>query len=453
MAQPHPAIVLIDMVRRARLAASPAELNFLLVNDTYRLVPYRQAALWSCEFGVQALSGVMQIESNAPYVQWLNRVFAWCAENLRETGPLAAERLPAPVAQDWGNWLPPHAYWLALSGADGAALPSGGLLLIRDLPWQEQEIVFLREWVGNWQLASKVLQPRQPWGWRSVWRGLTGRGRRSGGARSVLLHRGLWLAGVLAAASFIPVDLSVLAPGELVPANPSVIRSPLEGVIESIHVQPNQAVIVGQPLFDFDTAIIHSKLEVAQQSLATAQVEYRQMLQLAVTDARAKAQLALLLGKAEERRADVEFYKDQLSRSHVTAPRDGLVLLDDPLELVGRPVAVGEAVMRVAALSDVEVEAWISIADAIPLPEAAEVSLYISADPLKPVRAQVRYMAYEAVKRADGSFAYRIRATLKEPTNHRVGLKGTARVTGGTVPLAYWVFRRPLAGLRSFLAL
>ena len=35
----------------------------------------------------------------------------------------------------------------------------------------------------------------------------------------------------------------------------------------------------------------------------------------------------------------------------------------------------------------------------------------------------------------------------------RVGLKGTARLEGEQVPLAYWVLRRPLAIARQYLAL
>ena len=39
-----------------------------------------------------------------------------------------------------------------------------------------------------------------------------------------------------------PVRLTVLAPGELVAANPSVVRSPLDGVVERFHIKPNQSV-------------------------------------------------------------------------------------------------------------------------------------------------------------------------------------------------------------------
>ena len=147
------------------------------------------------------------------------------------------------------------------------------------------------------------------------------------------------------------------------------------------------------------------------------------------------------------------YLADQLARSRVLAPQDGIALFDDPLEWIGKPVTIGERILRVAAANEVEIEAWLPIADAIPLAAGAPVQLFLNAQPLQPVSATLRYMAHEAVQRADGSYAYRIRATLDETTDHRVGLKGTARVQGDPVPLAYWVLRRPIASLRTTLGL
>ena len=97
---------------------------------------------------------------------------------------------------------------------------------------------------------------------------------------------GLWAACALLAAGAIPVRLSVLAPGELVAAQPAVLRAPLDGVVAQIHVQPNQIVKQGQPLFSLDEAQIASRLQVAQQALSTAEAEYRQFAQMALGDPR-----------------------------------------------------------------------------------------------------------------------------------------------------------------------
>jgi hypothetical protein len=44
-------------------------------------------------------------------------------------------------------------------------------------------------------------------------------------------------------------------------------------------------------------------------------------------------------------------------------------------------------------------------------------------------------------------------AYLKSIILKRIGLKGTAKVSGRYVPLAYWVFRKPLALARQLLGL
>jgi multidrug efflux pump subunit AcrA (membrane-fusion protein) len=76
---------------------------------------------------------------------------------------------------------------------------------------------------------------------------------------------------VLLAVLCLPVRLTVLAPGELVPANPATIRAPLDGVIADFAVRPNQMVAAGAPLFSFDQAPIDSRLSVAREALGTAE--------------------------------------------------------------------------------------------------------------------------------------------------------------------------------------
>jgi multidrug efflux pump subunit AcrA (membrane-fusion protein) len=255
----------------------------------------------------------------------------------------------------------------------------------------------------------------------------------------------------LAAAMAYPVPMSVLAPGELVPAHPLIIRAPMEGVVDVFHVQPNQTVRKGQPLFGFDEALIQSRLDVARQGWVTAQTDYRQTSQQALGDARARNQLPLLMGKIEEKRAEVQYLSEQLRRARVVAPQDGVVLMDDPSEWIGRPVTVGERILRLSAEGDVEVEAWLPLADAIRLKAGEELQLYLQASPLAPLKAKLRYMAHEAVDRPEGHQAFRLRATLSQDTTERVGQKGTAKIYGDQVPLVYWMFRRPLASVRLYL--
>lgn len=438
----NPLLELLALSRRARQARSTQELAFLLVNDTHGLRPYRQAVLWM-QGQVKALSGVVEPEANAPYVQWLHRACTFLQARHAEAAAIAAVQLPAELAPAWAEWLPPCALWLPLFDK-GNHCSEGGLLLAAEDEWPDEAVPLLKEWMDVWQHAWHARTRSSDTLWTLL-------ARAGSAATPGWRRRRVWAAVAALAALFVPVRLSVLAPGELVPAQPAVIRAPIDGVIGAFHVQPNQAVQAGQPLFGFDEASLTAQREVSAQALATAQNEYRQQAQQAVSDARSKAQLAALLGRIEEKRAEADYLGSQLSRSRVSAPQAGIALFDDPSEWTGKPVQTGERIMRIAVPGDVEVEAWLPIGDAIPLPDKATVQLYLAADPMTPVTARVRYVAHEAVLRPDGSYAYRVRAGLDQPTDHRVGLKGTAKLNGDTVPLAYWVLRRPWATLRQWL--
>ena len=441
---------LLDLSRRARSAATARELGFLLVNDSRALSDYRQAALWLADEGVFTLSGVVLPEANAPYALWLAQVCQHLAQHTDSpTRTLEASDLPAELAAQWAEWWPAHALWLAMPTGQ---TPAAGLLLVRDAPWPDDTQTLLLEWVDTWWHAFHAVHRVRVRTLRAGWARLRAHLAGQSGRRWWQQNRVRWALAVVAVLC-LPVRLTVLAPGELVPAHPVVIRSPLDGVVDVFHVQPNQVVKKDQPLFGFDEALIQSRLAVAEQTQATAEAEYRQATQQALVDAKYRTQLAMLTGKIEEKRTEVDYLREQLQRSRVLAPSDGVVLFDDPSEWIGRPVTVGERILRIAASGDSEVEAWLPLADAVALAPGADVTLYLNASPLSPVSAQVRYMAHDAVQRPDEVFAYRVRAKLNEPTQHRVGLKGTAKLHGGWVPLVYWVLRRPWAALRTSLGL
>jgi multidrug resistance efflux pump len=225
----------------------------------------------------------------------------------------------------------------------------------------------------------------------------------------------------------------------------------MDGVISSFSVFPNQKVEAGSALFDFDLAPIEARLDVANQSFGTANAEYRQFAQSALTDQKSKTQLAIAIGKIEERRAEAEYLQGLYERAHVLAPQAGTVLFDDPSEWIGRPVITGERIMRIASDDDVEIEAWLSVSDAIPLEAGDQVSLYLNSSPLFSVNAKIRYVAHEAMLRPNGQYGYRVRAALDGKTDHRIGLKGTAKLHGPWTITAYWITRRPLATIRQWL--
>src|SRR6185369_5066013 len=189
----------------------------------------------------------------------------------------------------------------------------GFVLFARDVPWQDRDVALLAEWLDAWAHAWRSKGERPRLTWRGALAAARGQLTPVAGMPWWKQRPVRWAAVVFAVLLF-PVRLTVLAPGELVPLDPAVIRAPFDGVVGSFLVKPNEAVKTGQPLFSFDDATLVSRLEVAKQAMATAEAEYRQATQQALADARYKAQLVTIAGKIEEKRAEAEYIKGQLER-------------------------------------------------------------------------------------------------------------------------------------------
>jgi len=429
---------LLGLERRAREAAGVAELGFVAVNETRQLLDYRQAALWLPNERADArlaLSGLPRPETHAPYSHWLQRVFTKAGND--KAVRLSAESLPADLAEDWAQWLPAHGLLLPLARAGNVL---GWLLLARDAAWDEAEIALADELAHAYGHALALLA-RRPSSWR---RALNG-----GRARRVLV----WLAaaGALLGVGLIPVPLSTLAPAEVVARAPFLVRAPIEGVIDRFAVRPNQAVTADQTLFEFDTTSLRNKKSQASGALAVASEEFRQAAQLAVTSDKGRLDLGMRQGEMANRAAEVRYSQQMLERGRVRSPRDGVAIFGDPADWIGRAVRVGEKVMEIADPEQMELLIHLPLGDAIPLENGARIDLFLTVAPQVSYSALLEYASYRAEALPDGGMAYRLKARFTGAKPARIGLAGTAKLFGAPVPLAYYLFRRPLAVARQWL--
>jgi hypothetical protein len=436
---------LVQLLKRARRASTAEELGFVMVNETHALLPYRQAALWQRNARgagkVIAVSGAATVDRNAPFMLWLNPALAKLDEGTEadRVRPAGADSLDGTLGEGWAEWLPAHGLLVPLRTEGELAL--GTLLLAREQPWSEGEV----------HLMSELAE-----GYSYAWQRFRGGRRRS--LFAVLFGRSrivqLALAAAAAAVLCLPVTLSALAPAEVVALQPTIVRAPLEGVVDHFDVQPNAPVEVGQLLLTLDPRAIENKLEVATKALAVAEAEYRQAAQQAVFDDKSRAQLAVLKGRAEQRRADVTYNQSLLDRIKVTATRSGLAIYDDPNAWIGKPVAIGERLLEIADPAQAELEIWLPVADAITLKPGADVDFFLNITPESPLHASLRQASYEATQSPAGLLGYRLKAKLVDGAHPpRIGLKGTAKVFGERVSLFYYLARRPLAAARQFVGL
>jgi hypothetical protein len=423
----------LDLERQTRGARTTEQLAYSLVNDGQALFGFRHAALLIAG-KVRAVTGVSSVEPNAPFVAFVEQavVQLFKLELLQQARVIPATQLNAQVQGDWQSLSAAQVFWLPLLDHKGQVF--GGLWLARDNLWNPSEQVLLSQLGDTYSHAWLALQPRQPW--RLRW----------------TRKRQVALIAVLLLGLLIPVRQSVLAPAEVVPLGGRVVAAPLDGVIAEFLVKPNQTVKTGDLLLRFEGTTLNAQADVAARALGVAEAELKANAQRAFADAESSSKIDLLKARVEQKRAERDYARELLKRSEVRAERDGIAVFADAERWTGKPVQTGERLMEIADPTQAELRIELAVGDAIALAPNAQVALFLDSDPLQRHLATLERAAYEAQPTAGGQLAYRLDARFNEAPP-RIGLRGTAKIFGDRAPLALYLLRRPLAGLRQSVGL
>lgn len=437
--------VLLSIEAQARAADTLAELGFSIANESYGLLGFRQALVMrggEKDARVLTVSGLVKPTEDSPYLVWLRRAWPWLHDHISanpgwfQPGEAGIE-VPAAIQDGWQEWWTAGIYVLPLTQRDGE--PLGWVVFLMDAPpaaWQQNALKRLAQ---TWSYCWEMLKGHQRRGLVQRWKALGWRVR-------------LGVVTILALLLFVPVQQSALAPAEIISLDARVIAAPIDGVIKTVHVRPNQPVNAGDALFSLDDTTLRNRLEVAYKSVAVADAELTAATQRAFHDSSSQSELALLSGRAQERRAELAAVQAQLSRIHVHADHDGIAVFTDTDDWLGRPVSTGERIMQLANPDNPGMLIHLPVADAIALDTGAPVKLFLTVQPLKPLDGHILETSYQASLSPDGISSYRLRAAFDtdDTLQARIGLRGTAKLYGDRVILGYYLLRRPLATLREW---
>ncbi|EHK65561.1 efflux RND transporter periplasmic adaptor subunit [Achromobacter arsenitoxydans] len=426
----------------ARQAEDVQQLSFHIANDAHPLLNYRQALIFEDtgnDWRLLNISGLVSVDQDSPYVVWLGQARKWLREQASQrktwleppATPTADTEL---VARGWREWWPAGAWLLPLKSRAGEPL-GWAVYLLEHPPTSAQSAVMGRlaqSWAYSWELLAR--RTHGPLRRRKTWI-----------ARLALL--------LVAALCFLPVRQRALAPGEVTSLDLQMISAPLDGVVKAIHVRPNQMVKAGQLLFSLDDTTLSHRLEVATRAVAVADAEYVAASQTAYRNEDSRSRLTQLQSRAEERRAELASIRSQLQRLETRAPSAGVAVFSDANDWIGKPVVTGERIMQLADPDKPAMLVQLPASDAIALEVGAPVDLYLTVRPMQPLRGKVIETSYQAALTPEGVPSYRLRASVDEGDQARIGLKGTARLSGEHSILGFEIIRRPLAAIRAFFGL
>ncbi|MFA5951093.1 MAG: HlyD family efflux transporter periplasmic adaptor subunit [Hyphomicrobium sp.] len=427
----------------ARRAGSVADLVFLAANETRKLINARQLFVVRVHpkgnVSVEAISSLSAVDREAPAVVWVERLLIRLGREASLNKPHTF-RLPAYCdandAYDDKTYPFPQFKWVPMQGRDGNTF--AGMLLTREIPWGESDDVVASRLAEAYAHSWLALEP--PATFRL--------------SMALSLRTKAAIAVMLCAAMLFPVSMTVLAPAEIAAVEPFVVAASLDGVIDDILVEPNTAVSAGTPLIRFSDTTARNSLAVAEREVQVADAQLRQTTQAAFSDPEAKRTLAVARADLAVKQAERDFARDLLSKTIISAPRNGLAVFSDKRELVGRPVTVGQRILEIADPARVAVRIEVPVSDAISLAKGSRVRVFLDADPLHPAEAVITRASYTARIKENNVLAFRVDADLVADANApvlRLGQRGTAQIHGSRVTLFYYLFRRPISYVRQRL--
>ena len=437
----------IDLEMDVRRCADLDALRFAIVNSSRQVVDFDHAFLAEPDltgvWSVTRASSVVKIDRHAHMIR---AVDAWLQHIRPAQGPQRDEPHLANLEHDaktWGlrtqTFAFAQAFWLPIKSRDGRVLAA--LLALKAENWRPQHTAMLLPLADVYGHAWNALAPAQV---ASIER-LKGVVTRS---------RLVVIAAVAAlAAAFVPVPLSALAPAEISAAEPMLVTAPIDGVISDILVAPGAWVEKGAPIVTFVDIKLRSDVEVAKRNRAVAEARYFKVVQAATASQKDMADLATTKAELDVATVELGIAMEMLARSQIRADRAGLLIYAAKSDWIGKPVAVGERLMEIGDPTKSEMKIELPVADAIVLRSGSRVSLFLDGDPLHAIDGVITRTSFRPSMTAEQQLAFRIHAKFSDGQARRIGQRGVARVSGETVPLWFYLLRRPISALRQRVGL
>lgn len=263
--------------------------------------------------------------------------------------------------------------------------------------------------------------------------------RPFGGARFSVAQAviGATLVGV-ALLALLPSTHRVVAPARVEGAVQQVIAAPVDGFVGAVQVRPGETVKAGQVLMSLDTRELALERDKWTAEMAQLDKQYREAL--SKDDA---APIMIARAKLEQAQSQHELAVQQLERSTLRAPIDGVVQSGDFTQALGMPLKRGQELMTIAADRGWRVVAEVEEQEIAPVRAGQNAQVLFAAvagaEPLTFVVTRIAPVATQA----EGRNVFEVEGTPQaEAVVLRAGMRGVARIEVGESTLGAIWFER-----------
>ena len=421
-----------------------------IVNAPQAIIPYERAALaleQSGRFKLSAVTGLTQVNADAPEIAPLNEILQWASLSeevihVRQTGEeIDSDReetrakfkkyfeetgmrgfYARPLNDDTGR-----VGMLCMESSDPDFLGPAHLEILEVL--SSQATVALR----NAQMYKEVP-------FISVLEPVLVRKRKFMAMEK--RRRMLWLAAGAAAVFFFvfcPLPLRVDGDAVVAPVQRALVQPEVGGVISKVFVREGEAVKRGQALAEMEAWDLRSAVAAAEAKYGSALLQMNHAL--ANNDGT----------EAGVRRVEADYWKAELGRAQqlleraqLRSPIDGVVATPHVETFAGRKLEAGDSFAEVVDASQAVVDVAIDDVDAGLLRAGERAVVKLNSYPMRTFRGDVQIVSPKAELLHETPVFYARVGLSNSDSAIRAGMEGRGKVRVGWYPAGYVFFRRPL---------
>lgn len=285
--------------------------------------------------------------------------------------------------------------------------------------------------------AGAILALRQQAG-ASVWQGLK---RRSAQRLERWMGEDSWRGKMIAAlllvfvvALFVPLDYRVSADATLQATEKYLVVAPHDGYLGKISVRPGESVKKGAVLAQLND----EDLRLERQKLASQVQQYRQAYDTALANSN-RVEAAIANAQMDQASIQLRLVDQQLERTQLIAPMDGIIVSDDISQTQGAPVKQGDVLFEIATAQGFLVQLFVDERDIAAVQIGLEGQVKFSSLPNDVFALRVKSVTPISEVRAGRNY-FRVDAALtRELTVLRPGMTGNGKLIVGRRPLG-WIW-------------
>jgi RND family efflux transporter MFP subunit len=426
-----------------------------IVNAPQAVIPYERAAIaleQRGRFKLSAVTGVTQMNSDAPDIAPLNSVLQWAAlaeeiVNVRQhDGLIDADReeTRAKFEQYFAETGMRGFYAIPLNDDTGRV----GVLSLesRDPDFLTSvHIELLQVLAGQATVALRNAQMYKEVPFISVLEPVLERKRRF----LAMEKTRRTLATIAAIAGFFflvifPLPMRLAGDAVVAPVHRAQVQPEFEGVIGKVFVHEGEPVKRGQTLAEMESWDRQTALAAAQARYQTALLEMNHAL--ASNDG---AEAGIQRIQADYWKTEVASAQQLLDRAELRSPIDGVVTTPHIDTFVGRRLQFGDGFAEVVDASTAIVDVAIDDYDVSLLRKGQGAAIKLNGYPLRTFHGTVTVVSPKGEAQGDSRVFFARVAVDNSAGLIRTGMEGRGKISTGWRMSGYVLFRRPAIWLYS----